>query len=101
MASIRKLHAVRAIVRPDRRSEYLACWESYSRAAGEAGARVWLFEDEVLPGRFLEFTEYQAAKGRVAALERAVQMANLARACVRREGEDIIYYEVTEKGRGL
>ena len=42
----------------------------------------------------MEFTEYTAAMGMVAALERAVQEAELGRVCVRREGDDIIYYEV-------
>ena len=95
MSGIRKLHAIRALVRPDQRDSYLSRWDIYRRAAAEAGARVWLFEDEVLAGRFLEFTEYTAAKGMLAALERAESEAELTRQCVRREGGDIVYYEVT------
>lgn len=98
MTGLRKLQAIRALVRPDQREDYLACWESYARAVKEAGARTWLFEDEVLPGRFLEFTEYRAAKGMVASLGRAAREAGLARRCVRRAGGDIIYYEVATEG---
>ncbi|UCC48544.1 MAG: hypothetical protein JSV41_13980 [Gemmatimonadota bacterium] len=95
MPGVRKLRAVRAIVRPDRRDEYLGCWRRYASAADAAGARVQLFEDQVLPGRFLELTEHEAAQGMELALERAVQEAELRRSCVRREGDDVLYREVT------
>ena len=99
MPGIRKLHGVQAIVRPDRRNEYLDCWKVYAGEAEAAGARVWLFEDEVLPGRFFEFTEYRARKGMVASLRRAVQEAGLSQRCVRREGDDLIYREVDAGNR--
>lgn len=63
MPGIRKLKAVRATVRPDRRVEYLASWRRYARQATGAGAQVWLWEDQVLPGRFLELSEHEAAEG--------------------------------------
>ncbi len=94
MPGIRKLKAVRSIVRPDRRDEYLQHWREYVRSAGAAGAKVWLFEDQALPGRFFEFTEHEVATGREADLERAFQLAELRRCCVRREGDDILYREV-------
>jgi hypothetical protein len=95
MRGVRKLRAVRAIVRPDRRDEYLERWRRYASAAEAAGARVQLLEDQVLPGRFLELTEHQAAKGMELALERAVRHAEVRRSCVRREGDDVLYREVT------
>jgi hypothetical protein len=98
MVEIRKLKAVRAIVRPDRRDEYLERWESYARAAKAAGAEIRLFEDQALPGRFLELTEHRAAKGMEGALESALEAADLRRACVRREGNDVLYREVSTDG---
>ncbi len=59
----------------------------------EAGARARLFEDQMLPGRFLELTEHVAEEGMAAALERAVEEAGLRGLCVRREGEDVYYRE--------
>ncbi len=94
MAAMRKLKAVRSIVRPDRRDDYLQRWREYARSAQASGAKVWLYEDQALPGRFFEFTEHEAAAGREADLERAFQLAELRRCCVRREGDDILYREV-------
>jgi hypothetical protein len=91
MGETRKARAVRALVRPDRRDEYLRLWERYSEAARELGATVRLFEDQLLPGRFLELTEHLAAEGMEAALTRAA--SELRRACVRREGDDVLYRE--------
>lgn len=95
MPGIRKLKAVRAIVRPDKREEYLEGWKGYARSAEAAGAKVWLFEDQVLPGRFLEFTEHVAATGMEGALEAAFAKAQLRRCCVRRDGDDVLYREVS------
>jgi hypothetical protein len=92
MAEILKARAVRALVRPDRREEYLRLWDRYSSAARELGATVRLFEDQVLPGRFLELTEHVAAEGMEAALRHAA--GELRQTCVRREGEDVLYREV-------
>jgi len=94
MPEIRKLKAIRALVRPDARGEYLEHWRGYARAAKAAGAQVWLFEDQMLPGRFLEFTEHKAAKGMEAVLESALRESNLRKVCVRREGDDVLYREV-------
>ena len=100
MAGIRKLKAVRAIVRPDRRDEYLESWTDYARAAETAGAQVSLFEDQALPGRFLEFTEHIAAEGMEAVLSSAFERAELKKACVRREGDDLLYREVVRGDSG-
>jgi hypothetical protein len=94
MARIRKLRAVRAIVRPDRREEYLARWKAYARAARAVGAEIRLFEDQALPGRFFELTEHWAAKGMEVALDGALQAANLRGVCVTREGEEVLYREL-------
>lgn len=94
MGKVLKLRAVRAIVRPDRRDEYLERWGEYARASMAAGATVRLYEDQALPGRFLEFTEHVAATGAEGELERALRSAELRRCCVRREGEDILYRHV-------
>jgi hypothetical protein len=94
MAAIRKTRAVRVIVRPDRRQEYLERWKTYAKAAKAAGVRASLYEDHVLPGRFLEFTEHTVAKGMEAALRKAFQLAELKRSCVRREGDDVFYRQV-------
>ena len=99
MPEIRKLKAVRAVVRPDRRDEYLNRWARYAATAKAAGAQVWLFEDQTLPGRFLEFTEHMAAKGMEGKLEEAVVQAQMRRSCVRREGDDVLYREVVWEGR--
>lgn len=93
MTEVRKLRAVRAIVRPDRRKAYLKGWRIYAAAAREIGAEVRLFEDQTLPGRFLELTEHVARAGAEGALVRAAQDADLRRLCVRREGEDLLYRE--------
>jgi hypothetical protein len=98
MPGIRKLKAISAIVRPDLRDEYLERWGSYSQAAKAAGAQVWLFEDQALPGRFLEFTEHQAAEGMEAVLDSASERAELRRSCVRRGGDDVLYREVKFDG---
>jgi hypothetical protein len=94
MPGIRKLKAVRAVVRPVQRGEYLAGWTRYAEAARAAGAQVRLLEDQALPGRFLELTEHVAAEGMESALDSAVREAELRRACVRREGDDLLYREV-------
>ncbi len=59
--------------------------------AEAAGARVKLFEDQVLPGRFLELTEHEAGPGREGRLADAVRSADLRSVCVRREGDEVIY----------
>ncbi len=97
MTEIRKLKAVRAIVRTDKRADYLAGWDEYARAAEAMGARVWLFEDETLPGRFLEFTDFKGAPGMEPRLQEAVGGANLKRLSVRREGDDLLYREVEKR----
>jgi hypothetical protein len=98
MPGIRKLKAIRAIVRPDLRDEYLERWSNYAQAAKAAGVQVWLFEDQALPGRFIEFTEHQAAEGMEAVLDSVVERADLRRSCVRREGDDVLYREVRLDG---
>ncbi len=98
MARIRKLRAVRAIVRPDRRDEYLTCWKRYVREARATGAEIRLFEDQALPGRFFELTEHWAAEGMEVALEAAYEAANVRSACVLREGEEVLYREVEIDG---
>jgi len=99
MSGIYKLKAVRAVVRPDRRGDYLERWSTYAGAAQAAGARVRLFEDQVLPGRFLEFTEHEAAEGMEGALEGAFRGSDVKGACVRREGDAVLYREVVLGGR--
>ena len=94
MPGIRKLKAVRAVVRPAQRNEYLEDWAKYAEAARAAGAQVRLLEDQALPGRFLELTEHVAAEGMESALELAARDAGLRRNCVRREGDDLLYREV-------
>ena len=94
MPGIRKLKAVRAVVRPAQRNEYLEDWAKYAEAARAAGAQVRLLEDQALPGRFLELTEHVAAEGMESALESAARGAGLRRSCVRREGDDLLYREV-------
>lgn len=94
MAGIRKLKAVRALVRPDRRDEYLEGWKGYAAEAKAAGAQVRLFEDQVLPGRFLEFTEHIAAEGMEDKLAAAFREAGFTKPCVRRDGDEILYREV-------
>ena len=94
MSGIRKLRAVRAIVRPDKRDDYLERWKAYAGAVEAAGARARLLEDQVLPGRYLELTEHEAAEGMEGRLEAASERAELRQACVRREGEDVLYREV-------
>ncbi|UCC72183.1 MAG: hypothetical protein JSV86_17725 [Gemmatimonadota bacterium] len=94
MSGTAKLRVVRAIVRPDRRGDYLERWRKYTEAARAAGAQVRLFEDQVLPGRFLEFTEHKAAKGMEGRLEAAFRETDVKGACVRREGEEVLYRAV-------
>jgi hypothetical protein len=91
MAEIIKLKAVKALVRPDRRDEYLERWNAYVEAAEAAGARVRLFEDQLLPGRFLELTEHTAAPDRDGRLDDAIRAARLRSVCVRREGDEVLY----------
>jgi hypothetical protein len=40
MSGIQKLKAVRAVVRPDKRGDYLERWKTYAGAAKGAGAQV-------------------------------------------------------------
>ena len=94
MSGIRKLKAVRAVVRPDKRDDYLERWKTYADAAKGAGAQVWLFEDQVLPGRFFEFTEHKAAEGMEGKMEAAFREAGVKGVCVRREGDEALYREV-------
>lgn len=91
MSEIHKLRCVRALVRPDRRQEYLERWRRYADAVTAAGAEAVLYEDQVLPGRFLELTEHVAAGGMEGKLELAFGESGLRGACVRREGDEIIY----------
>lgn len=101
MAGFSKVRAIRAIVRPDRRDEYLTRWTRYADAVSEIGGGARLFEDQMLPGRFLELTEHLAEEGMAAALERAVEEAGLRGLCVRREGEDVYYREAgADRGTG-
>lgn len=90
---VRKLQIVRALVRPDRRDDYIARWAAYRREAAVLDARAWLFEDEALPGRFVEFTEYFAAPGMAGRLKEAAARAGLAEVCARRTGADERYRE--------
>ncbi len=98
MGKVLKLRAVRVIVRPDRRDEYLERWREYARASEAVGATVRLYEDQALPGRFLEFTEHVAVAGAEGELERALRSAELRRCCVRREGDDVLYRQVAFEG---
>ncbi len=94
MGKITKLKAVRTIVRPDRRKVYMEAWNAYAGAVKERGVQAWLFEDQALPGRFMEFTEYEAGPGMEGLLEQAFQKAGVGAECLRREGDDLIYREV-------
>lgn len=91
VSEIHKLRCVRALVRPDRRQEYLELWGHYVETVTAAGAKAALYEDQVLPGRFLETTEHVAAHGMESKLEAAYRESGLRRACVRREGDEILY----------
>ena len=93
MSGIRKLRAVRAIVRPDKRDDYLERWKAYAGAVEAAGARVRLLEDQVLPGRYLELTEHEAAEGMEGRMEAALRESDVKGACVRREGDEVLYRE--------
>ncbi len=95
---MRRMKIVRVTVRPDLREEYLGRWKRVAEMAAEAGASVSLYEDYVLPGRFVECVEYEAAGGARARIGEAFQAADLRRACVRREGEDVDYREVDLSG---
>ncbi len=94
MSEVRKLKAIRSIVRPDRRDDYLAAWKSYLRELEGLDVQAWLFEDQALPGRYVEFTEFVAGPGMEARLEEAAGRAGLREPCVRRRDEDILYREV-------
>jgi hypothetical protein len=76
------------------REEYLELWKGYAEAAKATGAQVWLFEDQMLPGRFLEFTEHMAAQGMEDALAKAFRDSGVRKPCERREGDDVLYREV-------
>ena len=91
---IRKLRIVRALVRPDRRAAYLDRWADYAREMRSLDTRVWLFEDESLPGRFVEFTEYTTAPGLDARHRAALDRSRFAEECVRRSGAEERYREV-------
>ena len=90
---VRKLRVVRAIVRPDRRDQYRERWAAYQQKIVELGARAWLFEDEVLPGRFIEFTEYTGGADMETGIAQAMSAAGFATLCVRRDGEGERYRE--------
>ena len=94
MSGPRKLKAVRAIVRPHEREEYLARWKGYSGALRSLGANAWLFEDQALAGRFMEFVEFRAAPGLEARLRDAFEASRLVEVCVRREGDELLFREV-------
>lgn len=96
MSKIHKLRCVRALVRPDRRQEYLELWRNYAETAAAVGAKASLYEDQVLPGRFLELTEHVAARGMESRLEGAYGESGLRRACVRREGDEILYRRIVD-----
>ena len=81
------------IVRPDRRAEYRDRWAAYQRGINELGGRAWLFEDEVLPGRFIEFTEYTGGADMETGIAAAMTAAGFGKLCVRREGEGERYRE--------
>ncbi|UCF18345.1 MAG: hypothetical protein JSU87_10335 [Gemmatimonadota bacterium] len=91
---LKRVKIVRATVRPDLREEYLGRWRRFAEAAAEVGARASLYEDFVLPGRFVEWVEYEASGATKGRIGEALQGADLRRACVRREGEDVNYREV-------
>lgn len=95
---IRRLRIVRALVRPDRREAYLERWSAYARETRTLDARAWLFEDEALPGRFVEFTEYAAIPGLEARLWAALDRAGIPDECVRRSGAEERYREVGVEG---
>jgi hypothetical protein len=59
----------------------------------------WRWQDQVLPGRFFEFTEHEAAEGMEGKLEGAFREADLKGVCVRREGDEDLYREVLYGGR--
>ncbi|MEE9246755.1 MAG: hypothetical protein V3U63_11205 [Gemmatimonadota bacterium] len=103
MAGIKKLKVVRIVVRPDRRSAYTSAWASYAGEVKAHGGRAWLFEDQALPGRFVEFTEFEpgdagegaeGAEGAVRLIHSLQRDAKLWAFCVRREGDDLVYREV-------
>lgn len=100
MGEIRKLRVVRAIVRPDRRDEYLERWRGYAATVTAVGVKARLYEDQMLPGRFCELTEHLAGEGMEGELERAFEDAGLRRLCVRREGDDELYRPVAGGGDG-
>ena len=91
MEKIRKLKAVRTIVRLDQRDDYLTAWETYADRVTELGAKAWLFEDQALPGRFMEFTEFEGAPGLEGELEVALRESGLPRLALRREGDEVLY----------
>ena len=93
MGKIRKLKAVRTIVRLDRRDDYLAAWTAYRDRVTQMGAKAWLFEDQALPGRFMEFTEFEGAAGVEGQLEGALRESGLSKLALRREGDDALYRE--------
>jgi hypothetical protein len=88
------VRAVRVVVRPDKREEYLDRWQRFAGAAEEFGARVRLCEDLVLPGRFLELIDFEASQETMSKLEDARRAAELRSSCVRREGDDLIYRRI-------
>lgn len=101
---IHRLRIVKALVRPDRRAAYLERWSAYIREMHPLDARAWLFEDEALPGRFVEFTEYLGAAGIETRLRAALDRAGVPEECVRRSGGEERYREVrvgsAESGAG-
>lgn len=98
MPGPRKLKAVRAVVRPHERSEYLARWWGFADGVRSLGANAWLFEDQGLAGRFMEFVEFRAAPGLEGRLRGAFEASKLGEVCVRREGDDLLFREVRSEG---
>ena len=87
-------------MRPDCRSAYTSAWASYAGEVKAHGGRAWLFEDQALPGRFVEFTEFEPEEGMegeeggVRLIQSLQRDAKLWAFCVRREGDDLLYREV-------
>lgn len=98
MAEVRKLKVVKAIVRPDRRTDYLEEWGRYVESIESLGGRAWLFEDQALTGRFMEFVEFTAGEGREGRLRAALASTSLRATCQRREGDDQLFREVKPRG---
>lgn len=60
----RRLLTTRRHVPLDRADEYLAAWDDVRRAAGNAGARAWLFRGAAHEDQFIEFIEWHGESAR-------------------------------------